>query len=280
MSLSVNKWEAQTQGYTLSHQLTTAKMEIVSWTASLIDTIFSPRKQPASERRCPQGTDTYGYTEDGWGRWRPLCLAPLNIEDMEDVVNMGLHVTSIAILLLFITWQVLNSRGLRHRMAAMLVRYDQSSQDVAILGRTEANAAAANTDRLAALERMVTQAIDRLERVIAHATQQQAAKADAAAAAMASSHAMILDRVDRLFSAGAVLMEDVRNNTRQPPPHRPSASAAYSTPVTLQPQGFAGYPGLSTVFTMPMPLALPAPPPAAAAPGGPPNAAAAGGNPV
>ena len=52
----------------------------------MIDSIFSNRRQPTSENRCPADTKAVGYIEGYYGKWKPLCLSTLHVEDMEDVV--------------------------------------------------------------------------------------------------------------------------------------------------------------------------------------------------
>ena len=63
-----------------------AAMDVVKWGAGMIDTIFSNRRQPGNENRCPDDTKAVGYIEGYYGKWKPLCLSTLHVEDMEDVV--------------------------------------------------------------------------------------------------------------------------------------------------------------------------------------------------
>ena len=63
-----------------------AALDIVKWGAGMIDTIFSNRRQPSNENRCPDETKAVGYIEGFYGKWKPLCLSTLHVEDMEDVV--------------------------------------------------------------------------------------------------------------------------------------------------------------------------------------------------
>ena len=60
-------------------------MELINWSLNAIDRIFSTRKSAAGEATCPEGTFPSGYLADSWGKWQPLCLAILQIEDVEDV---------------------------------------------------------------------------------------------------------------------------------------------------------------------------------------------------
>ena len=60
-------------------------MELLSWSLNAIDRVFSTRRAASGEPRCPDGTFMSGYMLDGWEKWRVLCLAPLDVEDVEDV---------------------------------------------------------------------------------------------------------------------------------------------------------------------------------------------------
>lgn len=69
-------------------------MDLVNWSFNAIDTIFSKIKVGSGEPNCPDGTTAAGYVMDSWGKWNVMCLAPLNIEDVEDVYTFGYLVAS------------------------------------------------------------------------------------------------------------------------------------------------------------------------------------------
>lgn len=72
-------------------ELNRSIMELLSWSLNAIDRVFSTRQAGPGEPACPEGTFQAGYIKDAWGKWRTLCLTPLDIEDVEDVylfVNM------------------------------------------------------------------------------------------------------------------------------------------------------------------------------------------------
>lgn len=60
-------------------------MELVNWSLHALDRIFSTRRPSSGERSCPGGTFLSGYVRDSWGAWQPLCLATLEVEDVEDI---------------------------------------------------------------------------------------------------------------------------------------------------------------------------------------------------
>ena len=60
-------------------------MELLSWSMNAIDRVFSTRRAGSGEPTCPDGTFMSGYVMDGWGKWRVICLAALDVEDVEDV---------------------------------------------------------------------------------------------------------------------------------------------------------------------------------------------------
>ena len=68
-------------------------MELINWSLNAIDTIFSTRKSGSGEPECPHGTHPAGYMHDSWGSWRPVCLAPLSSEDVEDLYIFGFMLT-------------------------------------------------------------------------------------------------------------------------------------------------------------------------------------------
>ena len=68
-------------------------MELVNWSLNAIDTIFSKRSTGSGEPSCPDGTFAAGYTMDAWDRWRVVCLAPLSVEDVEDIFIFGTVIT-------------------------------------------------------------------------------------------------------------------------------------------------------------------------------------------
>ena len=65
-------------------------MDLIGWSLNAIDQIFSTRKQGQGEPACPDGTFAAGYMMDSWKEWRPLCLAILSVEDVEDVYIIGM----------------------------------------------------------------------------------------------------------------------------------------------------------------------------------------------
>ncbi len=60
-------------------------MDLINWSLSAIDTIFSTRSLGSGEPVCPDGTFAAGYTRDAWERWQIVCLAALSVEDIEDI---------------------------------------------------------------------------------------------------------------------------------------------------------------------------------------------------
>ncbi len=52
-------------------------MDLINWSLSAIDTIFSTRSLGSGEPVCPDGTFAAGYTRDAWERWQIVCLAAL-----------------------------------------------------------------------------------------------------------------------------------------------------------------------------------------------------------
>ena len=68
-------------------------MDLIGWSLNAIDQIFSTRKQGQGEPACPDGTFAAGYMMDSWKVWRPLCLAILSVEDVEDVYIIGMMIT-------------------------------------------------------------------------------------------------------------------------------------------------------------------------------------------
>ncbi|CAL8234053.1 unnamed protein product [Boreogadus saida] len=68
-------------------------MDLIGWSLNAIDQIFSTRKQSKGEPTCPEGTFAAGYMMDSWKEWRPLCLAILSVEDVEDVYIIVMMIT-------------------------------------------------------------------------------------------------------------------------------------------------------------------------------------------
>ncbi len=52
-------------------------MDLINWSLSAIDTIFSTRSLGSGEPVCPDGTFAAGYTRDAWEKWQIVCLAAL-----------------------------------------------------------------------------------------------------------------------------------------------------------------------------------------------------------
>ena len=68
-------------------------MVLVNWSLNAIDTLFSKRSTGSGEPSCPDRTFAAGYTMDAWDRWRVVCLAPLSVEDVEDLFIFGTVIT-------------------------------------------------------------------------------------------------------------------------------------------------------------------------------------------
>lgn len=49
----------------------------------------------SGEPNCPDGTSAAGYVMDPWGKWRIMCLAPMDVEDIEDLYIFGFLVTGL-----------------------------------------------------------------------------------------------------------------------------------------------------------------------------------------
>ncbi len=78
-------------------------MDLINWSLSAIDTIFSTRSLGSGEPVCPDGTFAAGYTRDAWERWQIVCLAALSVEDAEDIYLFGTMITGILLFGLGIT---------------------------------------------------------------------------------------------------------------------------------------------------------------------------------
>lgn len=60
-------------------------MELIHWSFSAIDKLFSTRRVGPHDPKCPDGTFPSGYVMDSWDTWRAVCLTILDVEDVEDV---------------------------------------------------------------------------------------------------------------------------------------------------------------------------------------------------
>ncbi len=69
-------------------------MDLINWSLSEIDTIFTRRSLGSGEPVCPDGTFAAGYTRDAWERWQIVCLAALSVEDAEDIYLFGTMITA------------------------------------------------------------------------------------------------------------------------------------------------------------------------------------------
>ena len=72
---------------------------MIDWGLSAIDTIFSTKSESASDGNCPPQSYPAGYSKDPYGKWQPLCLSLLSVEDSEDIYIFGLRVTGILLIL-------------------------------------------------------------------------------------------------------------------------------------------------------------------------------------
>lgn len=61
-------------------------MELINWGLSAIDTIFSTKTSNDGDSHCPGSSYPAGFVKDSYGKWQPLCLFPLSIEDSEDII--------------------------------------------------------------------------------------------------------------------------------------------------------------------------------------------------
>ncbi len=73
-------------------------MDLINWSLSAIDTIFSSRSLGSGEPVCPDGTFAASYTRDAWERWQIVCLAALSVEDSEDIYLFGTMITGILLI--------------------------------------------------------------------------------------------------------------------------------------------------------------------------------------
>ncbi len=73
-------------------------MDLINWSLSAIDTIFSTRSLGSGEPVCPDGTFAAGYTRDTWESWQIVCLAALSVEDIEDIYLFGTMITGILLI--------------------------------------------------------------------------------------------------------------------------------------------------------------------------------------
>ncbi len=78
-------------------------MDLINWSLSAIDTIFSTRSLGSGEPVCPDGTFAAGYTRDAWEKWQIVCLAALSVEDAEDIYLFGTMITGILLIGLGLT---------------------------------------------------------------------------------------------------------------------------------------------------------------------------------
>ena len=63
---------------------------LIDWGLNAIDTIFSTKSVGATDANCPPQTYPAGYLMDSYGKWQPLCLSLLSVEDSEDLYIFGL----------------------------------------------------------------------------------------------------------------------------------------------------------------------------------------------
>ncbi len=70
-------------------------MDLINWSLSAIDTIFSRRSLGSGEPVCPDGTFAAGYRRDAWERWQIVCLAALSVED---IYLFGTMITGILLI--------------------------------------------------------------------------------------------------------------------------------------------------------------------------------------
>ncbi len=73
-------------------------MDLINWSLSAINTIFSRRSLGSGEPVCPDGTFAAGYTRDAWEKWQIVCLAALSVEDAEDIYLFGTMITGILLI--------------------------------------------------------------------------------------------------------------------------------------------------------------------------------------
>ncbi len=73
-------------------------MDLINWSLSAIDTLFSTRSLGSGEPVCPDGTFAAGYTGDTWERWQIVCLAALSVEDIENIYLFGTMITGILLI--------------------------------------------------------------------------------------------------------------------------------------------------------------------------------------
>ena len=74
----------------LQPQLRTTMNFLIDWGLNAIDTIFSTKSVGATDANCPPQTYPAGYMMDSYGKWQPLCLSLLSVEDSEDLYIFGL----------------------------------------------------------------------------------------------------------------------------------------------------------------------------------------------
>ena len=77
-------------------------MELINWSLNAIDKIVATKSTGLGEPTCPDGSFASGYVIDAWGKWKGImCLAPLSVEDVEDVYIFGFMMTGLLIIGLF-----------------------------------------------------------------------------------------------------------------------------------------------------------------------------------
>lgn len=74
-------------------------MELISWSLNAIDKIVATKSTGLGEPTCPDGSFASGYVIDAWGKWKGImCLAPLPVEDVEDVYIFGFMMTGLLLI--------------------------------------------------------------------------------------------------------------------------------------------------------------------------------------
>ena len=71
---------------------------VIDWSFGALDTIFSTKKTAAGETPCPQGTFLSGYGLTAWKKWTEICLAPLSVENVEQVWILSFLIISSLLL--------------------------------------------------------------------------------------------------------------------------------------------------------------------------------------
>ena len=73
-------------------------MNFLNWGLNAIDTIFSTKESTDPDSHCPGSSNPAGHVKDPYGKWQPLCLSHLSVEDVEDIYIFWLLAASVVMI--------------------------------------------------------------------------------------------------------------------------------------------------------------------------------------